>query len=100
DVEEVEGRLSDFDQADMAVLLDADISVLAHGVSFFELAQAKPARSAQAKPAGDDAAQHFGGAALDRQLGRGLDGEVELLFQRLAVGSGFLDKGGEIAHTV
>ena len=34
DVEEVQRGFADFDQADMAVLLDADISVLAHGVSF------------------------------------------------------------------
>ena len=33
DVEEVQRRLADFDQADMAVLLDADISVFAHEVS-------------------------------------------------------------------
>jgi hypothetical protein len=33
DVEEVQGRFADFDQADMAVLLDADISVFAHEVS-------------------------------------------------------------------
>ena len=33
DVEEVQRRFADFDQADMAVLLDADISVLGHGVS-------------------------------------------------------------------
>jgi len=33
DVEEVQRRLADFDQADMAMLLDADISVFAHGVS-------------------------------------------------------------------
>ena len=34
DVEEVQRGFADFDQADMTVLLDADISVFAHGVSF------------------------------------------------------------------
>ena len=34
DVEEVQRRFADFDQADMAVLLDADISVVGHVASF------------------------------------------------------------------
>ncbi|MHC2423754.1 hypothetical protein ACVIST_000499 [Bradyrhizobium elkanii] len=33
DVEEIQRRLSDFDQADMAVGFDADISVLGHDLS-------------------------------------------------------------------
>src|SRR5439155_11331608 len=49
DVEEVEGRLSDFDQADMAVLLDADIRVLGHWVS--SLNSRKPARALRASKA-------------------------------------------------
>src|SRR5918996_5360660 len=83
----------------MTMLLDADISIFAHAVS--SLNEYKPSLAlAQTKPAGDDAAQHFGGTALDRQLRRGLDGEVELLLQRLAVGGGLLDKGGELTHAM
>jgi hypothetical protein len=42
DVEEVQGWFADFDQADMAVLLDADISVLGHEGFLFELAHTRP----------------------------------------------------------
>src|SRR5690242_17313625 len=75
----------------MAVLLDADIGKLAHGVLF---------NSAQAEPARDDAAENFGGAALDRQFWRGLDRKRQLLFQRLAISRVLLDKSSELAHTV
>src|SRR3979411_2267280 len=40
---------------------------------------------AQSKPARDDAAQHLRGAALNGELGRGLDREGQLIFQRFVV---------------
>jgi hypothetical protein len=49
DVEEVQGRFADFDQADMAVLLDPDISVLVHEVS--SLNERRPGRAPSASQA-------------------------------------------------
>src|SRR5262249_39548879 len=91
DVKEIERRSPDLDQADLVVLLNADIRKPAHGVLF---------KSAQTEPARYDAAEHFGRAALDRQFGRGLDCKRQLPFQRLAISRVLLDKSGEVAHPV
>ena len=66
-----------------------------------EAAEAKgdPA-SPQPQPARDDAAQHLRCAALNGELRRGADGEVQLVLQRLAIARLLLDEGGEVAHAV
>src|SRR3982074_1523060 len=55
---------------------------------------------AQSKPARDDAAQHLRGAALNGELGRGLDREGQLIFQRFVVRRVGIDEGCEIANPV
>src|SRR6185437_12564784 len=54
----------------------------------------------QTKPTRDDAAQDLGGAALDRQLGRDLEGEGELLVERHAVADFRFEERAEVAHAL
>ena len=71
----------------LQIVDDAPTTATDFGQSNLEISGTPPPlhASAQAQPARDDAAQDFGGAALDRQLGRDGDGEGELLFQGRAV---------------